>query len=150
MREGQNWGVWKWLMEKTTVRRAADLATEALADAAKKAKKTWSDDLLAAYRELAAEAQIADGKAGAKRKYETAKLEAKHVDPKIKAAARRVKEADDEAELATADAEEMFAEAERRLSASMARDAATKALESYDLREKAIRKSESVSRSTAV
>jgi hypothetical protein len=43
----------------------------------------------------------------------------------------------------------MFAEAERRMSAAMARDAARKTLESYDLREKAIRKAEAAGRASA-
>jgi hypothetical protein len=58
-----------------------------------------------------------------------------------KAGGRRTA-ADAEAQKATDDAEVMFAEAERKMSASLAREAAKKALESYDLREKAIRKAE--------
>ena len=138
MREGQNWGVWKWLMEKSTVREAADRATAALAESARKAKRAWSDDLRNAYKQVAAEADIEQGKRGTKRKSD--------LDPKTKAAMQRVKEADDEAQQATVDAEEMFAEAERRMSAGMAREAAQKALVSYDLREKAIRKAEAAGR----
>lgn len=138
MTEGQNWGVWKWLMEKSTVREAADRATEALAEAARKAKRAWSDELRNAYKQVAAEAGSEQGKRGARRKDE--------IDPKIKAAMQRVKEADDEAHQATMDAEEMFAEAERRMSTAMAREAAQKALVSYDLRERAIRKAEAAGR----
>jgi hypothetical protein len=146
MTEGQNWGVWKWLMEKRRVREAADGATEALAEAAKDVKRSWNDELQRAYKEAAAEAALEEGGAGAKRKYEKAKDEAKDIDPKIKAAAKRVKEADDEAQRSTDDAEEMFAESERRMSTGMAREAAQKALESYDSREKAIRKAEAAGR----
>ena len=130
MTEGQNWGTWKWLLEKRTVRDAADRATEALAQANRKVKRAWSEELRNAYKEV--------GKPGTKRTHE--------MDPKIRAAMERVKEADDEAKQATDDAEEMFAEAERRMSTGMAREAAQKALESYDLREKAIRKAESAAR----
>jgi hypothetical protein len=56
--------------------------------------------------------------------------------------AKRAKKADDRAQRATLQAEQMFDEAERSFSADMARDAARKALESYDLREAAIRESE--------
>src|SRR5581483_1866814 len=146
MTEGLNWGVWKWLMEKSTVRRAADLATEALAKAAKKTKSEWNENLIAAYREAALEIDVEQGKSGAKRKYEKLKSEAAQVDPKLKAAMRRVKEADDEGQQATDEAEEMFAEAERWMSTGMARQAAQKALESYDLREKAIRRAEEAAR----
>ena len=142
MTQGQNWGVWRWLMEKRTVREAADRATEALAEAAKDVKRSWSDELKKAYKEAAAEMALDGGGAAAKRKYDKAAEEAKAVDAKIKAAARRVKEADDEAKRSTDEAEEMFAEAERRMSTDMAREAARKALESYDLRETAIRKTE--------
>ena len=65
MSEGQNWGVWKWLMEKSRVRQAADSATEALAKAAKDAKRAWGDDLHKAYRELVVEAELEEGKPGA-------------------------------------------------------------------------------------
>jgi len=146
MSEGQNWGVWKWLIEKRTVREAADRATEALAEAAKDVKHSWSDELKMAYKEVAAEAALEEGGAVARRRYEKARDDAKGIDPKIKAAARRVKEADDEAYRSTNDAEDMFAEAERRMSTGMAREAAQKALESYDLREKAIRRAEAAGR----
>src|SRR5437763_12157962 len=124
MTEGQKWGVWRWLLDKRKVREAADRATAALADANEAVKRTWSDELQKAYGELAADPK-------SRRKYEKAKEEAADVDPKIKAAAARVKAADDEAYQATMDAEDLFAEAERRMSSSMACDAARKALESY-------------------
>jgi len=57
-----------------------------------------------------------------------------------------VKQADDEAENARLDAEETFDEAERQLSSSMARQGAEKAIDSWDRREKAIRKAEALAR----
>ncbi len=145
MTEGKEWGVWKWLFEKRSVRAAADRATDALSEANAQVKATWSDDLKKAYNELELLALL-NGNAKAKRQYEKAKGEAKNIDPKIKASAQRVKQADDEAEQSRLDAEDMFAEAEKHMSASMAREAAEKALESYDLREKAIRKAEAARR----
>jgi hypothetical protein len=68
------------------------------------------------------------------------------VDVKIKLAVKRVKEADDEAEAARLDAEDTFDEAERRLSAGMAREGTQKAIDSWELRKTAIRKAEAILR----
>ena len=81
-----------------------------------------------------------------RQRYEKAKEEAKDIDPELKAAVQRVQQADDEAENARLNAEATFDEAEKRLSASMARDGAQKAIDSYELHEKAIRKAEAVAR----
>ena len=148
MTESQGWSVWKWLTEKKRVRAMADRATEALAQAREAAWHNWSEDLDKAYKEAEAETDP-DGGAAAKRKYEKVKKEAEGIDPKIKSVVRKVLHADDDAARATQDAEDMFAEAERRLSTSMAKEAAQKALESYDLREKAIRKAEGAVRESA-
>ena len=145
MNEAKDWGVWRWLLEKKRVRAAADRAVDALGDLEKKVKASWGDDLKKAYHELDAQAAL-DRNPRAKPRYEKAKEEAKNVDPQIKLAVRRVKEADDEAEDARIDAEETFDEAERRLSSSMAREGAQKAIDSWDLREKAIRKAEALAR----
>ena len=60
----------------------------------------------------------------------------------------RVKEADDDAYNAHEDAEDVFAEAEKRMSTSGAREGARKALIAYDLHEAAIRKAEALARAT--
>jgi hypothetical protein len=148
MSEAHGWSLWKWLTDKRRVQETADKATEALAESRKNAQRSWSGDLNKAYNELVAEAAL-DGAAASKRKYEKAKAETEHVDPKIKVVARRVKDADEEAQRATLDAEETFAAAEARMSPGMAREGTQKALESYDLREKAIRKAEAAGRSIA-
>jgi len=145
MNEAKDWGVWRWLLEKRRVRAAADKAVDTLAEAEKKVKASWNDDLKKAYRELEALASL-DSNPRAKRQYEKAKEEAKDVDPQIKLAVQRVKEADDEAENARLEAEDTFDEAERLLSASMAREGAQKAIDSWGLREKAIRKAEALAR----
>jgi hypothetical protein len=72
--------------------------------------------------------------------------EAKSVDPEIKRAVQCVKEADDEACRARMDAERTFDEAERLLRASMAREGAQKAIDSWERREKAIRQGEALAR----
>jgi hypothetical protein len=143
MKDAMKWGLWKWLLEKQRVREVADRATAALDEADRRVKTTWSDDLKKAYQELA------DGE---KRKRSRPpgkdhKTESVNVAPDVRLAAKTVKQADDEAEHARLDAEETFDEAERRMSTELAREGARKALQTYDLRETAIRKAESASRS---
>jgi hypothetical protein len=55
MTQGSEWGVWRWLLEKPRVRRAADRATEALAAANAKVKSAWSEDLKSAYEGVVTE-----------------------------------------------------------------------------------------------
>src|SRR5215471_16774425 len=97
MNEAKDWSVWRWLTEKRRVREAADRATAALNEAERKVKASWSDNLKKAYREAELEASV-NGNPRVKRQYEKAKEEAQGVDPEIKVAARKVKQADDEAE----------------------------------------------------
>jgi hypothetical protein len=145
LNEGKDWSIWRWLIEKKRVRTAADAATAAHFEVERKVKAEWSDDLKKAYREL--EMQAAGGRSGkTKHQYEKAKEDAKDVDPAIKLAVQRVKEADDIYEEARVDAEATFDEAEKRLSGSLAREAAGKAIMAYDLHEKAIRKAEAANR----
>ena len=139
------WSVWRWLMEKGKVRAAADRAVDALGALEKSVKAAWDDDLKRAYRELEAQTAFARNPR-AKRQYEKAIEEAKSVDAKTKLAVQRVKEADDEATEARLDAESTFDEAERQLSAALARAGAQKAIDSWNLREKAIRRAEALTR----
>ena len=136
MTKGMDWGIFKWLFEKPRVRRVADRATEALNDAEDKVKATWSDDLKRAYNFLATQ----DGEAG--KKGAKAKGDSKDIDPELLKIAKGVFEADEETETMRLDAEDTFDQGERKLSVSMARDGARKALATYDLHEKAIRKAE--------
>ncbi len=136
MNVAKDWSVWRWLTEKRRVREAADRAVDALSAAEAEVKAGWSEELTSAYAELAA-----DGT----KKHAKARKQAE-IAEEIRAAAKRVKEADDEAEAARLDAEDTFAVAERKLSASMAREGARKAIESWDLRESAIRKAEAAKR----
>jgi hypothetical protein len=136
MTKGLDWGVFKWLMEKPKVRKIADRATEALNDAEDKVKATWSDDLKRAYNHLATQA-AADGKG---------KKSDGKFDADVLEIARKIFEADEETETMRLDAEDTFAEGERKLSVSMAREGAQKALATYDLHEKAIRKAEAAAK----
>jgi len=143
MTQGLDWGVFKWLLEKPKVRKIADRATEALNDAEDKVKATWSDDLKRAYNHLATQ----DGEAGKGKKGAKGKGDSKDIDPELLAIAKGVFDLDEETETMRLDAEDTFAEGERKLSVSMARDGARKALATYDLHEKAIRKAEAAARS---
>ena len=141
MTQGKEWGVFKWLMEKRKVRGIADRATAALNECEDKVKATWSDELKRAYNYLAThDSDEGKGKKGAKAK-EDAKF-----DPEILAIAQKVLDADEETEIQRLDAEDTFAEGERQMSTSMAREGAGKALATYDLHEKAIRKAEAAAR----
>ena len=144
MKEGMEWGVWKWLMEKKRVRAIADEARAALDKLDMKVKETWSDEYKIAYNQLVA--QDDNPKRGRKAK-DTKQEDTLHADPKVVAAVKRVKEADDEAYNAHEDAEDVFAEGERKMSTSMAREGARMALVAYDRHEEAIRKAESLARS---
>jgi len=141
MTEAKNWSLWRWLWDKGMVRATADRAVDALAESERKAKAAWTEDQKKAYRELELLASL-NGNVKGRRQYEKAKEEAKSVAPEIKLAVQRVKEADDAAYAARMAAEDTFDEAERRLDTDMAREGAQKAIDSWDLREKAIRKAE--------
>jgi len=142
MTEGIDWGVWRWLLEKRRVREIADQATAALDEADRKVKATWSDDLKRAYQEL-----VDQEKPKRNRRRENEKAETHTISPETRLTAKRVKEADDEAERTRLDAEDIFDEADRRMSTELAREGCRKALETYDLRESAIRKSEAAAHS---
>ena len=141
MTEGLDWGVFKWLAKKPQVRRIADLATEALNNAEDSVKATWIDDLKRAFNYLAT--QEDEPSNGKKTK---GKAVPKDIDPELLTIARGVFEADEETETMRLDAEDTFAEGEKTLSVSMAREGASKALATYDLHEKAIRKAEAAAK----
>ena len=137
MLEAKDWSVWKWLTEKRRVREAADQANEALDKLEEKIKKSWSDELKHAYREL----EEADPDHEQHR--HSKKLDqAIKISPEIRALAKKIKQAHDVAYDAHMRAEETFEVAASRLNISMAREGTAQAIESWDLKEKAIRKAE--------
>ena len=140
MNEAKDWSVWNWLTQKGRVRAAADRATDALAASEKAVKAGWDGELKRAYQELKGNGS----KNGNSRKHPTETPNG--IDPAIRLAVKKVHEADEAAEAARLDAEQTFDEAERRLSASMAREGTRKAIDSWVLREKAIRKAEEAAR----
>ncbi len=144
MTEGMEWGVWTWLMEKKRVREIADKARAALDECETKVKARWSDDLKIAYNQLVSES--GDVKQARQEAKSAKKQEAPKIDSKLMAAVKQVKEADDDAYNAHEDAEDVFAEAEKRMSTSGTREGARKALIAYHLHEAAIRKAEALAR----
>jgi hypothetical protein len=142
MTQGLEWGVFKWLLEKPKVRKIADRATDALNDAEDKVKATWSYELKRTYNYLVTQ----NGDASKAKRGTKSKEDPGAIDPELLAIAKRVLRADEETEIMRLDAEDTFAEGERKLSVSMARDGARKALATYDLHEKAIRKAEAAAR----
>jgi hypothetical protein len=145
LNEAKDWSVWRWLTDKKRVRTAADLAWEALDEAEEKIVASWPDDLRKAWREREA-LSATNGDAPSKRQRDKAKAEAAAVDPKIKATAERLKQADLEAYEARALAENTFVEAERRMSASLAREGSRQAVEAWEIRESLMRKFEAAGR----
>lgn len=124
MTEAADWSVMKWLREKKRVRKAADKANEALDALNKETKASWNNELRAAYDQLRSKQGATAG------------------DSQVGDFVKSVKHADEEAYRARIDAEETFDEAERQLSAAMAREGCRKAIHSWELHEKTIRKAE--------
>src|ERR1019366_2253616 len=93
MHVASDWSIWHWLTDKKRVRRTADAGTEALNELEKQVKAGWSDDLKLAYHELEAQ-EAFDANPRLKRQFEKAQEAAKDIDPEIKLAIRKVREAD--------------------------------------------------------
>ena len=134
MNEALDWSMFTWLFEKSRVRETADRDNEALDRLERNVKARWSDELKAAARELS-------GKAGGAERHQKGETPAA-ADPQLKLLVEKVKEAHDAARRARMDAEETFDEAERQKSTSLAREGCKKAIHSWELHERAIRKAE--------
>jgi hypothetical protein len=141
MLEAKDWSIWKWLMEKRRVREAADRANEALDKQTRTVKKAWSEELKHAYRELEEADPDHEQHRHSKKVDQSIKIS-----PEIRVLAKKIKQAHDAAYEAHMRAEETFAVAASRLNISMAREGTAQAIESWDLKEKAIRKAEAAAR----
>ena len=138
MNEAVDWSVFKWLFEKPRVRETADQANDALDRLERTVKARWSDEIKAEYKKLS-------GRAGrGARGQQKGQQPPQTNDPQIALLVEKIMEADNAAERARMDAEETFDEAERQLSTSLAREGCKKAILSWELHEKAIRKAEAV------
>lgn len=134
MREAVNWSVMRWLAEKKKVRKAADVANAILDALDKEVKASWSDELKAAYDEISSPV-------GSPANVRKNKGKAPDINPEIMLLARGIKQADEEAYRVHIDAEDTFDLAEKKLSTAIAREGTRKAIDSWELREKAILKS---------
>lgn len=135
MTEAQQWGIWRWLTEKRKVRLTADTCNDALARAEKNVIASWPEEMRTAYDMLVSETE---GKKSRRR-----------VDPELLEAVRKIKEGLDEAERVRLDAEDIFDRADRALSTSMAKQGTFRAIEAWDMREKAIKKAEAAAKQKA-
>jgi len=135
MIEAVDWSVFRWLFEKRRVRETADQANAALDKLNQTVKARWSSEVKAAYKAVAA-------KAGGARTRGQGEPASQGVDPQVRLFAKKVKEADDAAYRARMDAEDTFDEAERQLNTDMAREGCQKAIQSWELHERAIRLAE--------
>ena len=135
MQEAIDWSIFKWMLEKPRVRETADRANDALDRLERSVKARWSDHIKAASRELSARSK------GTSKQNQK---EQSPADSETRLLLEKVKEADDAARRARTDAEKTFDEAERKLNISLAREGCQKALHSWELHEKAIRKAEAV------
>ena len=138
MNEAVSWSVMKWLREKKRVRKAADQANAALDQLNQAVKDRWPNGVRVAYASL-----VTQGSGNAKVPSQPTPLPLV-IDPQSRLSAKKVKEADDAAYRARMDAEETFDAAERQLSTSLAREGCRKAIQSWELHEKAIRRAEAL------
>ena len=139
MTEAQSWSVMKWLREKKRVRKTADEANAALDDLSQSLRESWPESLREAYESLGGPRDKTKAEAGGKAKLSTA------IDSQALLLAKELKKADDEAYRARMNAEETFDDAEKKLSTSLAREGCRKAIQCWELKERAIRKAETVS-----
>jgi len=137
MTEAVDWSVLRWLWEKQAVREAADKANAALDRTWRKVKASWSEQIKSAYEELE------EAESGAKGRGSKSKArEAAGSDSEAVAFAKKAKHAHDKAYRARMDAEKTFDDAEAQLNTDLAREGCGKAIQSWELFEKAIRLAE--------
>ena len=136
MSAAMDWSVFTWLWEKKSVRETADRANSVLDRLNKKIKASWSEELKTAYHEVV---RASDGGG---RKAQSSGPGSEAIDPEVRVLVKKVKDADDEAHRARMDAEATFDEADRQMNVSLAREGCGKAIRSWELHEKAIRKAE--------
>ncbi len=135
MNEAMTWSVMKWLREKKRVRKTADLANAALDQASQAVRERWPEPIRTAYEAIVMQA------AGSARRQQAVPVK---TDPAATLTARKSRDADDEAYHAHIEAENIFDDAERKLSTSLAREGCRKAIHSWHLHEQAIRKAEAL------
>jgi hypothetical protein len=139
MLEAMHWSVVRWLREKKKVRKTADQANAALDQFSLAIRDRWPSSLKIAYENLDAQ----DGTRNGKRN--TAEQSSTEAGTEVSRRARTIKDAEDRAYQARMNAEETFDDAERQLSTRLAREGCVKAIQSWELKEEAIRRAEGCS-----
>ena len=119
MNEARSWSVVRWLAEKKKVRRAADAANAKLDAVHAELKSKWPPELRRAYDALVKNGKSSDAEADL----------AHH--------AQLLYAMDREAQSARAQAEATFDDAEKKLSAALARQGCAEAIRSWELHERA-------------
>jgi hypothetical protein len=142
MHEAIDWSVFKWLFEKPRVRATADRANQALDQLERAVKARWSNEVKAEYKKLTA------NRAENPRRQQRGDEPPQGDDFQVSLRVEKVKQADVAARRARLDAERTFDEAERQLSTDLAREGCKKAIHSWELHEKAIRKAEALMETT--
>jgi hypothetical protein len=137
MNEAMTWSVMKWLREKKRVRKAADQANAALDRLSQTVREQWPEPVRTAYEALAA---LTVGVSTARNQSKPLGKDADML------AVTQSQGKDAEAYQARMDAETTFDLAEKQLSTSLAREGCRKAIHSWELHEKAIRKAETLIR----
>jgi uncharacterized protein with PhoU and TrkA domain len=135
MNRAMDWSVFRWLFEKSRVREMADRANAALDHLNRQVKAHWSGEAKEVYKQLSA------------RRPEVGEHEKSNVETaasELASLVQNVIEADKAAHKARMNAEDTFDEAERQLSTTLAKEGCKKAIRSWELHEKAIRKAKQV------
>jgi hypothetical protein len=134
MNEAMDWSTFKWLFEKPTVRATADRANAALDQLEQSVKAQWSEQIKVAHKSLS----------GKPKSHQKNQKLVQPADPQIRPVLENIIEADKVARRARIDAEDTFDKAEKQMSTSLAREGCKKAIHSWELHEKAIRKAEAI------
>lgn len=137
MKEAMGWSTFRWLLEKARVRKAADEANAALDHLERAVKSRWSEKIKTVYKSLSAKHATAGSQEGQN-------CEPDKADSELRSLLEEVKQAHDAARHARTDAENTFEEAERKMSVGLAREGCKKAIHSWELYERAIRKAEAI------
>ncbi len=137
--EATAWSVMRWLREKKRVRQTADAANAILDEVGQAVKDGWPESVRAAYETLATPAS---GSSKAALTHRTSI--SSPTNGETLSIAKKIKQADDEAYRARMDAEDTFDDAEKKLSTALAREGCRKAIQSWELQEKAIRNAETI------
>ena len=139
MTEATGWSVMRWLREKKRVRQTADAANAILDEWSQAVKESWPESVRVAYETLAAPASGSLKNAQSHRSSTSSPTNGEAF-----SIAKKIKQADDEAYRARINAEDTFDDAEKKLSTALAREGCRKAIQSWELQEKAIRKAEAI------